>query len=79
MDNNILDGLYEATAEDMLFAIGLLLTEGIPAPYIHIFYRAWTREQLEVVGESFKSGLTLMMGGLMAVTISLDPGSQPPF
>ena len=62
MDNNDLDRLYEATVEDMLFAIGILLTESGPAPYIHIFYRDWTREQLEVVRQSFKSGLTLVMG-----------------
>ena len=56
-----LDKLYEAISEDLLFGIGVMLTETTSAPYIHIFYRDWTRQQLEVIRESFKGGLTLTL------------------
>ncbi|MFQ5492341.1 MAG: hypothetical protein ACE5GE_16650 [Phycisphaerae bacterium] len=34
-----LDKLYEATTEDLLGAIDVMLTETAPAPHTHIFYR----------------------------------------
>ena len=63
MNSQDLDKLYEATAEDLLFAIGALLVPGQePAPYVHIFYRDWPREKLQVVRESFRDGLILVSG-----------------
>jgi hypothetical protein len=63
MNSQDLGELYEATGEDLLFAIGALLVSGQePAPYIHVFYRDWSREQLEVVRESFRKGLILVRG-----------------
>ena len=59
--NNRLRELYESTEEDLLFGIGLLaLPDREPAPFIQIFYRDWSREKLEIVRESFKSGLILV-------------------
>ena len=63
MNSQDLDKLYQATGEDLLFAIGALLVPGQePAPHIHIFYRDWSREKLEVVRESFGEGLILVSG-----------------
>ena len=59
--NHSLRELYESTEEDMFFGIGLIqLPDAKPAPYIHVFYQDWSREKLEVVRESFKSGLILV-------------------
>ena len=64
MNNKHLEDLYQATEEDMLFALGLLALPGLqPGPYIHIHYRNWTREMLEVVRESFTNGLILESKG----------------
>ncbi len=53
--------LYESTEEDMTFGVGLIqLPDAEPAPYIHVFYQDWSREKLEVVSESSKSGLILV-------------------
>jgi len=53
--------LYESTAEDLLFGIGVLQMPGCrPAPYIHVHYRDWPREKLDVVRESFQSGIILV-------------------
>ena len=60
MNHRILEDLYHATEEDLLYGIGLLaLPDREPAPYIHIHYPDWTRRKLEVVRESFKVGLIL--------------------
>ncbi|MHC4093935.1 MAG: hypothetical protein ACYSVY_27295, partial [Planctomycetota bacterium] len=60
MNSQDLERLYEATGEDLLFAIGQLLLPGNEAaPYVHIFYRDWPREKLEVVREAFRDGLVL--------------------
>lgn len=59
--NNDLTKLYESTEEDMSYGIGLIqLTDAEPAPFIHIHYRDWSREKLEVVRESFKDALILV-------------------
>lgn len=59
--SNDLEKLYESSAEDMVFGIGLLRLPGTePTPYVQVFYKDWTREKLEVVRESFKSGLILV-------------------
>ena len=63
MNTQDLDKLYQATSEDLLFAIGALLVPGQePSPCIHILYRHWSREKLEVVRESFRDGLILVSG-----------------
>jgi hypothetical protein len=63
MNTQDLEKLYEATGEDLLFAIGALLVPGQePAPYIQIFYPGWSREKLEVVREWFRDGLILVSG-----------------
>jgi hypothetical protein len=60
MNQRILEDLYDATEEDLLYGVGLLaLPEQEPAPFIHIHYRDWSREQLEVVRESCRGGLVL--------------------
>jgi hypothetical protein len=59
--NNDLRQLYESTEEDLLYGIGLIqLMEAEPTPFIHIHYRDWSREKLEIVRESFKGGLILV-------------------
>ena len=63
MNSQDLGELYEATGEHLLFAIGALLVPGHePAPYVHILYRDWSREKLEVVRQSFHQGLILASG-----------------
>ena len=63
MNNRNLEQLYEATAEDLLFAMGTMVVPGgRPSPYIHVFYRNWTREKLEVVRDTFRGGLVLTVG-----------------
>ena len=63
MNSQDLDKLYQATGEDLLFAIGALLVPGQePAPYVHILSRDWPRQKLEVVRESFRDGLILVNG-----------------
>ncbi len=58
MNHRILEDLYDATEEDLVYGIGLLaLPDREPAPYIHIHYRDWSRRKLEVVRESFRGGL----------------------
>lgn len=60
MNHRILEDLYRATEEDLLYGIGLLaLPDQDPAPIIHIHYRNWSREKLEIVRESFRGGLVL--------------------
>ena len=60
MNHRILEDLYHATEEDLLYGIGLLaLPNKEPAPCIHIHYRGWSREKLEIVRESFRAGLIL--------------------
>ncbi len=62
MNHRILEDLYDATEEDLLYGIGLLgLPDQEPAPFIHIHYRDWSREQLEIVRESFRGGLVLTL------------------
>lgn len=57
---NSLRRLYDASEEDMAYGIGVIdLGTVPPAPIISIHYRDWTREQLELVRESFKSGIVL--------------------
>ena len=52
--------LYDAAAEDVVFGLGLMpVSDGQSAPYLHLFYRDWSREMLEIVRESFGSGLVL--------------------
>jgi hypothetical protein len=61
--NHDLRKLYESTAEDLIYGVGLFqLPNAGPVPLIHIHYRGWSREKLEVVCESFKSGLILVSG-----------------
>ncbi len=62
MTNGIdLKQLYHATEEDMRFAIGSIAVAGQPpVPIIQIHYHDGSREKLEVVRESFKSGLILV-------------------
>ncbi len=64
MNQNDLEMLYEATSEDMLFAIGVVREAGFLIPRIHIFYHDWNRQQLELVRETFKGGLCLAKGEL---------------
>ena len=60
MNHRALEDLYDATEEDLLYGVGLLaLPEHVPAPFIHIHYRDWSREQLGAVRESFQGGLVL--------------------
>ena len=60
MNHQILENLYDATEEDLLYGVGLLaLPDQEPTPFIHIHYRSWSREQLEIVRESFRGGLVL--------------------
>ena len=63
MNHRVLEDLYDATEEDLLYGIGLLaLPNEEPAPCIHIHYRGWSREKLEIVRESFDEGLILVCG-----------------
>jgi len=63
VNNRDLEQLYEATAEDLLFAMGTMVVPGgRPSPYIHVFYQDWAREKLEVVREAFSGGLVLTTG-----------------
>ena len=64
MNQNDLETLYEATSEDMLFAIGVMQEDGSLIPHINIFYHDWTRQQLLLVRASFKGGLSLVKGGV---------------
>ncbi len=60
MNHRILEDLYDATEEDLLYGVGLMaLPDQEPAPFIHIHYRDWPRQKLEIVRESFRSGLVL--------------------
>ena len=61
--NRRLQALYESTAEDMLFAVGLIQLSGQQLrPYIHIHYPGWGCDKLAVVRHVFKDGLTLSAG-----------------
>ena len=52
--------LYDAAAEDVVFGLGLMpVSDGQCVPYLHLFYRDWCREMLEIIRESFGSGLVL--------------------
>ncbi len=58
-----LQKLYESTGEDLLFGIGTIQLPNLkPAPVIQIHYEDWSREQLEVVRNSFRDGLILASG-----------------
>jgi hypothetical protein len=58
--NSRLRRLYEASEEDMRFAIGTMQQgTDLPMPIICIVYRDWSREQLKIVRESFHAGITL--------------------
>ena len=60
MNHRILKNLYEATEEALQYGVGLLaLPDQEPAPFIHVHYRDWSREKLEIVRESFRGGLVL--------------------
>ena len=60
MNQRILENLYDATEEDLLFGVGLLaLPDHKPAPFICIHYRSWSREKLKIVRESLQGGLVL--------------------
>ena len=60
MNRRIVDRLYAATEEDLLFGIGVLtLGDQKPAAYIHIHYRNWTREKLALVRDAFQAGLAV--------------------
>jgi hypothetical protein len=61
MMKNLLRQLCDSTEEDLIYGVGLIqLTDADPAPFIHIRYRSWSRERLEVVRESFQGGLILV-------------------
>jgi hypothetical protein len=56
----MLHRLYDASAEDMRYGIGTVdLGTCPPAPIIMIQYGNWSREKLEVIRDSFRSGITL--------------------
>jgi len=58
--NTKLRQLYDASQEDMHDGIGTIdLGTGPPAPIISIRYLGWSRAKLEVVRESFRSGIIL--------------------
>lgn len=58
--NSKLRRLYDASEEDMTYGIGVLdLGTGPPAPIIRIRYRGWSRAKLEIIRESFRSGIIL--------------------
>jgi hypothetical protein len=62
--NDDLHRLYDATAEDMLYGIGLTRgtcegLEGQATPTIAIAYPHWSRQQLELVRGAFGDGLTI--------------------
>ncbi len=59
--NQKLQELYESTAEEIIFGVGeMCLPNCRPAPYIHIFYKDWSRTKLELVRGSFKNRLILV-------------------
>ena len=46
MNPRILEELYDATEEGLLYGIGLLaLPDQQPTPFVHIHYRDWSREK----------------------------------
>lgn len=58
--NRTLRQLYDASEEDMTYGIGVMdLGTGIPSPIVCIHYKEWSREQLELVRESFHDGIVL--------------------
>lgn len=57
---NKLRQLYNASEEDMTYGIGVVVMgTGPPTPIISVHYCGWSREKLEIVRESFKSGIVL--------------------
>lgn len=55
-----LNRLYDSTADDLRYGIGVLDVPDIGrVPFVQIRYRDWTREQLDAVRESFRRGLSL--------------------
>ncbi|UCF34756.1 MAG: hypothetical protein JSV78_05515 [Phycisphaerales bacterium] len=63
MNQDVLEHLYEATEEDLLYGIGTLpVADSVALPLIHVHYRHWSREKLIVVRASFESGLDLVIG-----------------
>ena len=59
MTHDVLNRLYDATEDDFTFMIGVLETDTVPV--ICLTYPNWTREQLELVRESFASGIQLTL------------------
>ena len=60
MHPRILDNLYNATEEDLLYGIGQLgVPDGPASPLIHIHYRHWSRRKLDIVRASLRDGITL--------------------
>jgi hypothetical protein len=73
-----LRGLYDATEEHLRFGIGVVKLPGQPAvPIIQIHYRDWTREQLEVIRESFEEGLILVSQERVDRTVDLHIATWP--
>lgn len=67
-----LRNLYDATATDLRFGIGLLaMPDRGHAPYIHIHQPGWTREMLGIVRASFWDGLVLVSRKGTAGTVDL--------
>jgi hypothetical protein len=55
--------LYESTAEDLLFGMGSLRLPNVGlVPLIHVHYPLWSREELELIRQSFYGGLILVSG-----------------
>jgi hypothetical protein len=60
MSHSSLNDLYDATEENLLYAVGLLAQDELePVPIVCIHYTRWSREQLSVVRESCRDGLVL--------------------
>jgi hypothetical protein len=61
MNPSLLRQLYDASAQDLLYGIGLLGVEGssVPLPMIQCFYRDWPEEMLRVVADTVRSGVEL--------------------
>lgn len=58
---DVLEQLYHATEEDLLYAVGLLAgADQNPAPLIQVHYGDWSREQLAVIRAAFTDGISLL-------------------
>ena len=52
--------LYDASAQDLRFGIGVMVgADDEQLPVISIYYATWPKEMLEVVRESMRCGITL--------------------